>query len=268
MTRLLSPFGTEPIEEVPLPKAPLVHVLAQIRFPIEIGLTDSRRIEPLHRLLRKEYPLLKSDQTTSVVITANGVSSEPQIDKLWRMRSKSGEWQVSIGESFLTVDTSAYTSRIEFCRRMKDALLAFAQIVDPAVVERVGLRYVDRLDQPGQVDRLSELVYPEVDSLVALSQSADGTALQHSILESVFVGDESNMLVRWGILPAGAMIDPAVAPSTQRSWLLDIDVFKEATSDFDANAIVNLLQEFSKRSYRFFRWAVRDQLLIECGGKL
>ncbi len=267
MTRLLDPFGDAPIPEVPLSKAPLVHVLAQIRFPKQIGLVTANGIDPIRRRLRSDYPILKEDRNTAIVLSPEGVTAQPQLETVWRLQSKAGDWQVSIGETFLALDTSAYISRKDFCERLKVIVDAFGAIVEPIVAERLGLRYIDRIDRPEHLERLRDFVFPEVLGVMHLGIE-NKERLAHTITEALFTMPEHKLLARWGLLPPGATVDPVLKPVQTRSWILDIDVFSDDRVDFATELLISKFELFAQHSYRFFRWAVTEELLRAAGGEI
>jgi uncharacterized protein (TIGR04255 family) len=262
-----NPFDAEPVEEVHLARAPLVHVVAQVRFPKVLALATDAGVAPVQEALVHRFPVLQQDQTMGVLITPNGVTSQPQADTVWRLQTRDNDWQVSIGTSFISLDTTAYVSRADFCDRLVEVLEAFRKVVNPVIAERVGMRYVDRLDDPDQLSRLGELVRAEILGGYAVPLP-DGVALRHSICESVFTGGDNQVLARWGMLPPNAVLDPVIVPSERQSWVLDVDVFRDVRMDFDHYSLTELVREFADQSYRFFRWAVTDALLAEAGGQL
>lgn len=262
-----NPFDAEPVEEVYLPRAPLVQVVAQVRFPKLLSLATDAGIAPLQNELSGTFPVLHQDSTTAVLITAEGVTAQPQTESVWRLQTKDNDWQVSLGTTFISLDTTAYVSRSNFCERFQDVLAAFVRVVDPVVSERVGMRYVNRLDNPEHLARLSDLVRAEILGGEAVPLP-DGVTLKHSVCESVFIRAESQLLARWGVLPPNVVLDPLIVPTDRRAWVLDVDVFQGERLDFDVSYLTELVRSYADQSYRFFRWAVTDALLAEFGGEL
>lgn len=262
-----NPFDAEPVEEVYLPRAPLVHVVAQVRFPKVLSLATDAGVAPVQAAFAHRFPVLQQDQTMGVLITPDGVTSQPQADVVWRLQTRDNDWQVSLGTSFISLDTTAYVSRADFCERFQEVLEAFREVVNPVIAERVGMRYVNRLDDPDQLSRLGELLRAEILGGYAVPLPG-GIGLHHSVCESVFSGGDNQVLARWGILPPNAVLDPVILPTERRSWVLDVDVFRGVRTDFEAAALTELVRDFADQSYRFFLWAVTDTLLAEAGGQL
>ena len=75
-------------------------------------------------------------------------------------------------------------------------------------------------------------------------------------------------MARWGLVPAGATVDPGgVDPIQQPSWLLDLDGFMAKPQELDIDSVVQQAERLAERIYSVFRWAVTDEFLKHYGGK-
>lgn len=261
-----SPFGDEPITEVPLPGAPLARVLAQVRFPrLSSMVGDNDLALQFAAAVRDDYPLFEEQRETTVVVTSEGVRSAPDDGRVWRLRSADEAWQVSFGETFMAVDTASYQSRDDFVARLASAVENFVEVVAPPFMERLGVRYINRIDDAPTLARLSQLVRPEVLGGVAVP--LPGVALIHSMSESLYVLDASHRLqARWGLLPPGAVLDASTPPLPDPSWVLDVDSYREMRFGVDSTTVADAARTLADRAYRFFRWAVTGDFLSRYGG--
>ena len=83
----------------------------------------------------------------------------------------------------------------------------------------------------------------------------------------MFAVEDAQILARWGCLPSGATVDPAaVEPVTEKSWILDLDMFTTEPSPFQVDRVVARARGFAERIYTVFRWAVTDEFLVRYGG--
>lgn len=266
MTNTLdNPFLNHPPAEVPLPRAPLVRVLSQLRYPTIAIIEDLKAIAPFQEALRDTYPVLREEMNQNLVVSPSGSSVERQ--RLWRFSAIEGEWRVSLAAGFVALETSAYTNRHEFLARLSDVIDALASTFRPKAFDRFGLRYVDRISG-SSLDEIERLVRPEVRGIVG---SAVGMNVRHGLSETVFEAHEeqANLLARWGLLPPNAGIDPSIPPVGEKSWILDLDMFVERpASTFDADELKRKAEAFATRSYTFFRWAVTDDFLREYGATI
>lgn len=263
MVDIPDPADLAPVAEIPLPNAPLVRVITQVRFPLVVAVQQRDFIAPFQEAIRAEYPRLRQEQTQALLIGPAGVSPGEQ-ERVWRFSDLNGHWRVSLAPDFLALETTAYTTRTEFFARLRLVLEVLGNCVDPKVVDRLGVRYIDRIT--GQaLWRIADLVRPEVRGLTGTIAEAH---LQHSLTESVFQLEASRLLTRWGRLPAGATTDPsAIEPLNEPSWILDLDMFSVEAFSFSTNEVAAKGEEFASRIYTFFRWAVTSEFLQLYGGR-
>jgi len=266
---LSGPFEAEPIAEVALARPPLVRALAQVRFPRLVAMSQ-HNIETtvgfVIERLKVDYPILGEQREAEVTLTPEGVS-QTQGAKLWQMRSSDEAWQVTLGETFVSLDTKNYSSRSDFTQRLAAVLTGIAATVAPPFAERLGVRYTNRIDDPDLLLRLGELVRPEILGGLAVPRP-EGVTLAHTISESLYLLGPRMLHARWGLLPPGVVLDPTLPTSTGSSWVLDLDSFTQVKSDFDATGLALAAEELAGAAYRYFRWVVTDEFLRAFGGKV
>ncbi len=259
MTRKTPLIGAPPAE-VPLANAPLVRVIAQVRFPLIASIEKRDFIGPFQEAIRREYPVLRPEQSQSVVLRSEGVV-ETRANSVWRFHESSAAWRVSLAPDFLAVETThAYTSRRDLLRRLGQLLEALDEHIDPQVIDRLGLRYIDRITG-APLDDLGRYIQPELLGVIgsALSQHTD-----HVVSQNVFSLPEEGgrMIARWGLLPKGGTMDvAAIAPIQERSWVLDVDAFRQEPRPFIREEVIRDATALAERIYAFFRWSVTDDFL-------
>lgn len=260
-----TPLTGPPPAEVRLTNAPLVSVIAQVRFPLVASVEKRDFIAPFQEAIRAEYPVLRPEQSRGVVVGQQGLL-DARSNTVWRFYDASGAWRVTLSPDFLALETSRYASRDDFLDRLKRALEALVAHVDPKVIDRLGVRYIDRV-AGDDLDDLPRLVRPEVSGV--LSTPLASSAL-HSISEAVFVlpDNTGQVMTRWGLVPAGGTVDPAAVDAIdEQSWLLDVDAFLAETRELDVEAVLQQARGFAERIYSVFRWAVTDEFLRRYGGQ-
>jgi uncharacterized protein (TIGR04255 family) len=261
MTKLPKPFSGPPPADVPLGRAPLVRVLAQIRFPAILSIGDAVAVASFQDRIRAKYPLNTKDIVQRIEIGA-AAPLEPAAVKgeiIWRFQSRDQHWRVSLASNFLALDTSRYTSRREFLSRMGDLIEALEQTLNPQIAQRIGLRYINRVENDAIKD-IHKLIKADI---LGPQQSEFGKAAQHMVTESILQTAEGALIhARWGILPPHATIDPfALEPVAAKSWILDFDMYSDAQGDFTRAALMPQLQSYAERIYSVFRYMITDQFL-------
>jgi len=260
-----TPLTGPPPTEVPLNNAPLVRVIAQVRFPLVASLEKRDFIAPFQEAIRAEYPVLRPEQSQSVVLGQPGVV-HARMNAVWRFHDANDAWRVTLAPDFLALETGRYTSRDDFLNRLKRVLEALVAYVDPKVIDRLGVRYIDRVTGDNLSDLL-HLVRPEVCGVLSTPLASHA---RHAIAEAMFVlpDNAGQVMTRWGLVPPRATVDPAaVDPIDEASWLLDVDAFQEETKEFEVEVALQQARGFTERIYSVFRWAVTDEFLRRYGGR-
>lgn len=257
MAKIDHPFDSALPEHVHLPRAPLVRVVAQVHFPFVAYLAG--KIGEIQAAVQKDYPSLEFDG-------ASGHHPDSSDAKIWRFSDFSETWRLSLAHTFVAVETSSYTTKEDFLRRFRFALEMVAKYLDPQIVERIGLRYIDRI-QGSSYSRLSELIRSE---LLAPDSSVLEPYLLHSLNQSSYaIRPEVTLSTRWGILAPKQSYDvESLLPIDEKSWVLDLDLFSTKKSRFEVESILGTSNEFADMIYRFFRWAVTQEFLTEYGAEV
>jgi uncharacterized protein (TIGR04255 family) len=258
----MSKFSLAAVDEVQLHPAPLAKVLMQVQYSRTPQLvTDGAEAVIAETLGR--YPVRRRQVTAGTVpnVTVNGqqlqMPSNITPGVALTFSDTKGLWQVSFTETAVALETSDYSTRDDFCGRAAEIFVAIASVALPPVVDRVGIRYIDRLTGAA-VGKVPTYVIPELTTLVACIESP--LRLQHSITESLIeVGAGESLLVRSGLLPAGSAFDPALPAVGEPSWVLDMDAFTtQAGFAFDPDDLAQQLRRYAEYVYAFFRFATTE----------
>jgi uncharacterized protein (TIGR04255 family) len=266
LAKQVNPLSAPLPAEVPLPNSPLVRVIAQVRFPPVLSIERQDFIAPFQEAIRATYPVLHPEQVQGIMLGPLGVApGQKQI--AWRFSDVEDKWRVSVTTEFIAIETTSYTSRSDFLNRLRFVLDAFREHVEPALVQRLGIRYIDRVTGDALAE-IGQLVQKEVLGIVSTSFSEQA---RHSVTETLFdlPASKEQLLARWGRIPAGATVDPnAIEPIDEPSWILDLDMFSDDQHPFLPEEIVATARTYAARLYTVFRWAVTNEFLLRYGGEL
>lgn len=250
--------------EVPLPQAPLVRVITQIKFPtiLSIGTNDSE-VASFQEKIRSVYPILEREQSFNLVINSPSAPPEVRPGVIWRFRDLKKHWQVTLTPDFITLEAFKYTSRADFSDRLENILAAVQSTYAPSAVLRVGVRFVDCI-KPPHIDRIEELFQPTV---LGIYKTPLGEAADVNMTECLLRANEGHIQCRWGFLPPGATHDPGIPlPLEGKSWVLDLDMFSDEQITFDASELSEIVRTYAGRLYAVFRWMIKDEFLRAYGG--
>lgn len=268
MAQINNPLVDPSPKEVPLKHAPLIRVIAQIRFPQILSIEKKDVVSSFQEAIRKNYPILQQEKTQGFIFGGQGiVPSDSQT--IWRFMDQvdSWHWRVSLASNFLALETTSYKSRSDFVERLKNVMEAWNNCFQPTIIERFGLRYVDRLTGKDCQD-VSSLIKPEISGIITTNIREN---IHQAIVQSLFIipNTKQHIVARWGLLPQGGTYDPdVIKPITEPSWILDLDMSLSENTEFMVERIAQLAKEFSERLYTFFRWVIQDEFLLRFGGKL
>jgi len=263
-----NPLTASAPPEVWLPQAPLIRVVTRIDFPVVVSIGKAEFIAPFQEALRSVYPVLRPEQSLGVVISSvPRLPPTQQTQTTWRFSQPDNSWRVALAPNFLAIETTAYQSKSDFVERAKLVIEALGEHVNPQVVDRIGLRFLDRVIG-APIANLSKYVRSEV---VGILTSEVAPNVQHALSESVFnvPEEKAQLLARWGLLPPNATVDPAALdPIGEPSWILDLDMYSTGSNAFTPKNVVDAISGYADRIYAFFRWAVTEEFLKLYGGRL
>jgi uncharacterized protein (TIGR04255 family) len=261
----LNLFGAERVAEIPLARAPLVNVLAQVRYPKIPLFGTEEGAASLRDQLRERYPILRQESALALVVSSSGVAQELSHSPLWRLQDRESTWKVTLSDDFVAVETGAYVSREDFCARLDQILAAVSSVGEPVIYDRVGVRYTNQLTGEA-AGRVLQLIRPELHGLLSVPLP-DRVELTLALSEVLFqVTDGDQLRVRWGSLPENVQVDPSIPSVPSRSWILDIDSFTDASGDFDTADMAELTRRLADQAYRFFRSVITPEFDTFFGG--
>ncbi len=265
-TTLPRPMSGPSPAEVPLPHAPLVRVIAQVRFPTVLSIRNPDQVATFQEKVRSAYPILNQEQVRRVVLNTGQPASDPKIqeDVVWRFHDRDRKWRISLTADFVALETTSYTNRRDFLERLRSILEAVKTTVNPEEAFRLGVRYIDRITGPALQD-ISRLIRREV---LGVSLCPIGEVAETVLTQTQFRAEEGLLQARWGLLPEDGTIDPGtLEPIHEPSWILDLDMSTSEPLDFSADILSNEAERFTERIYSVFRWMVTDDFLRFYGGQ-
>jgi uncharacterized protein (TIGR04255 family) len=263
------PLMGPPPKEVPLPRAPLARVIAQVRFPEILSIRNPDKVASFQEELRAQYPILTQDQVASLVMGPSGPPA-PRVEesKIWRFADTTElSWRVSLGTNYVALETAAYRSRADFLERWGLILQAVEKNFRPAQSQRLGVRHVNRLTGEAS-QQIRQLIKPQALGILADTDELGGAVL-HLLSEAQLLTEEGKLLARWGNLPPNGTYDPeSLMPLPEPSWVMDFDMFDETSRTFNHAELLTSATRFAERVYGVFRKMVTDEFLKFFGGEI
>jgi uncharacterized protein (TIGR04255 family) len=263
---LPAPLGGPPPPEVNLPRAPLVRVLAQVRFPGILKIDNKDAVSAFQEEIRSEYPLFEQEanQQLQIQVGPGGPMVKPVTGNVWRFQDPTKNWRLSLVTEALTLEVQSYTNRDDFLSRWAKALAAVEATFSPRIALRIGMRYIDQIVE-NPFKTIDELVHTDI---LGFAKPPLREHLRHALSEATLTIEEGEMLLRWGILPQNATIDPNVlVPVPHLSWIIDIDVSSSEQRQFATAQLGPSFRKLAERAYSVFRHMTTDSFLKTYGGE-
>jgi len=249
--------------ELPAPKtdtltnAPLELVVWQVRHE---RLTDASpaRALAVRDLLADPYPNISQGDVAELVIGPLPMVAS-QGSSGWQLKSADNLWTVVLIQDFLALESSGYTTWTEFFRRAKDLLGAVTQVSKPALVQRVGLRYVDRIKtmkaaRPKEWEGLLE-----TQVLGMASHGQLGPAVSTAQTVSLIELGQAQVILR------SSCASDANSPNGY-SMVLDTDCFDATAEAFDAERIETVTNELHTIGLQVFQSVLTPSFFEELRG--
>jgi len=257
--------GLPPADRTLLIRPPLEIAIAEVRFAevaselvAEIGLEFQKKLTTSGlSLVRIEV----AQQNQILINMQAGLAPTPQVQaaaKGWQLLSADGRSQVTLMPTAVVFQTSSYLRWSATMRPALEALYeATALILKPAIVQRIGLRYVNRF-----VDRAAtraqnwrERINPSF--LGPLSDTKVGELVQGSQQQvELELGEAQGAILRHG-----PFRDSSSGNSV--SYLLDIDVYDAASSNFTAQHLVQRVEVLNRTAASLFQTVLVPAYLRE-----
>lgn len=262
------PFTRDSQKTVRLRDAPLELVLCQVRWP-EMSFLQEDQLRPLAlkvgQAMAVDYPIYSEAKEVNYSITPEGVTQNV-VGSVFQWVSVDQAWHVSLARRFVTLYCTHYTNYAEFGDRLRTALVSVRELLNIQVIDRVGVRYVNRIADDATIANLPNLIRPEVLGYPALPMPAGEVTIRTSANQAIYSVADALLQVRSGMIPAGETVDPAIAPLGGRSWVLDLDASVEARSMLDIDAVADRASQLSDIAYDYFKYVISEGFIDQFGG--
>jgi len=240
-----------------LERSPLELVVCQIRFDNKAAAEEPAVALSFHAQLGGEdgrYPNMEpiAGHEYSITMGPNAApATETKTLAGWRLSSAEDGWVISLTAEYVAIETSAYQTWDDFRERLAELIAATAAQLAPAIEQRIGLRYVDRigeleLSEPQQwaqyiaPELLGPILHPKIGPTVKVAQQA--LALE--------LGDGIACGLRHGVNSEQGSVD----------YLLDFDLSRQGGRAFEPEALLATADRLNEYGLQLFQAAITPEL--------
>lgn len=250
-----------------LSRPPLVYVLCQIRFSPVVSVSDF--VPAIQGKLRREYPRFSPEVLNLIKFSESGGAIETAVGHRWLFENKARDAGFVLTQDSLVYHTTAYVDFSHFTEALEGGLSIAKEILDIALFDRIGLRYIDYIVPSG--DRpLSSYVNPglcgfevaeeEVKTVGQKHEARMVTAIGELVLKYI-QGNHRSMLPD-DLTPLSLQLGREAATDRQTA-ILDIDHYRAVSDDFAVSEILRVLECLHDGTSQFFEAAVSEEAIEE-----
>ncbi len=260
-------------------KAPLVTVLAVIRFEPVLSLMSEVGIVGFQEGIRSRYPHFSNKESGEIQIENQQPNvrniNVRKVPPVWMMQDESNRWRVSLAADFIGFQTLTYRNFDEFLERLMDILAVLDRTVHVSNSTRIGLRKINILTHPNisSPQDWKELLRPELLGIAGIEHPGqlsnhrsttsikDGHA-QFTIISGPICKTESEFIKNSLQLTPAAKSE-SLGSETNESLvdiLFDLDYGTIAPCRVgNGEEISKVLKEFSSGITSFFHWSITQK---------
>lgn len=255
------PLGNlDGLKRIQFEKTQLEGVAAEVRFlPNKPELSEAEAIHVWEGFGKSELPIFER-QTMNVLnlnINPSGHEQSHQTQQGWVLASADRRMAITLFPSVVAVNRSTYSHyRTSIGEPLTKTLRLFVEATEVSVVQRIGLRYVNRLRDarattPGY---WSEHVRPEFAGPL-VGDIAPLVAALHQQLQ-LRLDETTAARIQSGVFREQS-------PEEHFSFLVDLDVFREQAIDFDEGLCANLTRQLNRTALALFAHVLSDEYLSQ-----
>ncbi len=223
-----------PPKDEKLPKSPLRIVVLNLRYtPTPRAASLEAGVELQRRLGGREAWRMEPLKTQTFQLAGGmGFQSMPTMEVQnagWRLSSEDESSVATLSPESAGIETTKYGSWTEFWGRMEILLECLIGLVKPEAELRLGLRYVNRIDDPrvSAPEEWEKWIEPAVLGVVRHPIGRSAIASQQQL--NLNVGDGIKATVGHGFFRDGDRL----------IYLIDFDTYREGTRPFDLAEVRN-----------------------------
>jgi uncharacterized protein (TIGR04255 family) len=241
-------------------------VLAQVRIS-QVAKMGDYVDDVQERLRQSGFPRFEEGRAHEILLRP-ALQPEIREHSRWEFQNKERSTGIILMRNAIVLHTNRYDTFERFAKSLRLALEVIGDAVKPALVERLGLRYVD-LIRPEAGESWTAYLKPELHGLSPRGIGMTEGVQRHETVGKTKVGQ---LVIRCVQSTDGSILPADVSPSTldysavtvrpgDLVTLLDLDHFSQDTRDYDVDAVMNAMWDLHENLDLSFREAITDHAL-------
>ena len=261
----MNPRAVPPLK---LARSPLIFVLAQVKITPVLDIES--KISALQEAFRRQgYPRLAERKIETTVRDSNGQNIQKDTRRQWEFIDKEKRASVLVDAEGLNYQVTRYDVFETFMESMESVLRIFADCVEPVLVLRTGLRYVD-LVVPSEGKEIHSYFNASLRGFKIHDDDERKAFFSESVCKT---GSESTFVHRYVEADSGFGFPPDLLP-VQLAFpqdprmkspfgLLDMDHFSTLEADFTVDDVVTRFATLHEHQTKAFETSVTPAAIEE-----
>jgi uncharacterized protein (TIGR04255 family) len=238
-------------------------VLAQVRISHVAKMGDY--VDDVQERLRGSgFPRCEEGRGHEILLRP-GLQPEIREHSRWEFQNKERSAGIIVMQNAIVLHTNSYDTFDHFAKSLRLALEVIGDAARPALVERLGLRYVD-LIRPDAGEAWTDYLKPGLHGLTPSAIGMTEGLQRHETVGATKVGQ---LVVRCVQSTDGGFLPADLSPTTldyagltlrqgELITLLDFDHFTPVTRDYDVDQVMTAMWELHENLDVTFREATTD----------
>ena len=253
------PFTADTQRSIKLHNAPLLLVIGEIRWErnakVEAGFADL--VKRISAELGDRFPNSARGETV-IPNPKMRDGLEPIEYRSWK--TKSGSYELVLTIEGVSLSCYNYDTFEEFQQLLSSSLHIVTCEVDVVEVNRVGMRYVNQIQQEAVLSDLGSYFAVELLGFATRDRKLPTNVTVNTALNFVSFDVHGRRLdVRSGLVAAGQAFDPFLDPPESKSFILDLDAVAFPKSEEGLDKALAELGVLADINYDFFKSVVTEK---------
>lgn len=238
----------------------IAEVICQLRFP-EILTIEANAPVDFQDAVRGTFPKygVRKEVSSPRVTGVPGnmrLETPPPVNN-YHFSSVDGAWRINLTSKFISLSCSNYTRWEDFANRLDLLLTAFITVYQPALFERIGLRYINAISRRDL--NLTGTAYRDLIQSAYLGP-LDDDSIQESAFHHCGVDFEINVgsAVRAKVHAGPGILSRNGQTDRESKFIFDQDLFM--AGDIPVNHAAPSLDTIHTKAFRLFRGAITETL--------
>lgn len=251
--------GLDGLTRVRLERTHLEAAVAEVRFTTTAELSEQDAISIWQRLGQETFPLFGNHVQNIVNLTVGpqGASQVTEEQQGWLLANADRSTWITLLPSAVVVQTSAYDRySTSLGIPLRDVLSMFTEVTGASAVHRLGLRFINKLVDPGATSPDFWRNHIHADFAGVLSGKLGGLVRgQHQQLQ-LELDDTAGARIQSGVFAQLGVPD-------RYGFLIDLDVFREQSFTYEEEHCANLVRQLNRTALALFASVLSDDYLAE-----